>query len=183
VTALSFVEDTADAPPRDTTPPFADGGDFNPEYPGSTKEAPYGFTREGKPRVRKPYRYGDGQGGTTDNKAGRSPQNEKLAQQASDVLTTGVSIVGTIAMAVGFQRTAGAMAANIDGLAARNVAALQTDPALCRMILRAGPASARLVLVGSFAMFGFQVAPTAVAEWREFRDKGEGDDGAGTGDA
>lgn len=99
----------------------------------------------------------------------RAPSNDKLAQQATDVLIGMNEFIGTGAFFVGFTGTASAIAKHNEDFGIRAYNALIMDPALCKMILRGGMNSGRLALVLAYGMFAAKVAPVAAQEYREMR--------------
>jgi hypothetical protein len=70
-------------------------------------------------------------------------------------------------MAVGFNDTASAIAGANGLFEQQAMAALTTDPELCRLILKSGTKSAKFSLAFAYAGFGVQVLPTLVNEARD----------------
>jgi hypothetical protein len=69
-------------------------------------------------------------------------------------------------MMTGYHATASALAEREEAFREQAYAALVTDPALCRMILRAGTTSGKVSLIIAYAMLGAGVAPTAIMEYK-----------------
>lgn len=100
-------------------------------------------------------------------RTGVSGGNEKLAALATDALCQINGLMALGAMITGFIETAGAITSAEEDFKTRTHAALLTDPALCRTILKAGTSSAKIALCISYAFMGVSVLPTAVNEVRE----------------
>ena len=109
--------------------------------------------------------------GSSSGKAATRPsrKNSELAAAATESLVQINSLVAAGAMLAQFQQTASAMAAREDAFRTQAFAALQTDPALCQQILRAGQTSARMSLLLAYVSLGASVAPYAIAEAKERR--------------
>jgi hypothetical protein len=73
-------------------------------------------------------------------------------------------------MLVQFHATASAIAEREDAFREQVYAALVTDPALCRTILRAGTTSGKISLLIAYAMLGASVYPVARAEYNDKRE-------------
>src|SRR4030042_275246 len=158
--------------------------DPDTEYPCSACGRPLTYGGAG----RKPKRCTDRNGGdpecygsrkSSGARTGRAASNDKLAQQATDVLVSLNEFVGTGAFFVGFIGTARAIAGANEDFGVRAYNALVMDPSLCKMILRGGMNSGRLALLLAYGMFAAKVAPIAVGEYRTAREgAGREDEGA-----
>lgn len=93
--------------------------------------------------------------------------NATLAATAADALCqwNGLLVVGC--MVAGYHGTGSAIAERETAFREQAYAALVTDPALCRVILRAGTTSAKLSLLMAYGMLGIAVAPVAMTEFKE----------------
>jgi hypothetical protein len=104
-----------------------------------------------------------------------SGQN-RLAGQAADALVQLNCLIGTGLMVIppvlgreSMMETGAAIAAAQDGFRESAFEALKTDPALCRMIVRAGVTSGKLALMIAYGTMAISVAPTAYLELRKER--------------
>ena len=173
--ATDLVFETIDAP-RDDTPDISSEtvtGDYDPEFPGSTPEAPYGYLANGEPRKRRPK--GSGKGGNKNPVAtgSRTPASEKQAATAAALLARMNAMLGLGLMAMGLPMTAASLAEANDQFESMAKEALMTDPALCRKILSAGATSGKTALVFAYGMLGASVAPAAFVEFKERRAERE----------
>jgi hypothetical protein len=137
------------------------------EYPCEVcgREAgPYGG------RGRKPKFCDEHKKSTSKTRAASAPKNNALAAQAADALVQINGLVAFAATVMQYEYTGNTLRDAQDEFRTRAHAALVTDPALCRAILRGGPMSARAALILSYGMLATVVAPVAV---QEFRDKRE----------
>ena len=101
-------------------------------------------------------------------------QNAQLAASATEAL---VQLNGLIAMALMLTRmpqTAIAMSEAEEGFRESTMAALVTDPALCKTILRAGSTGGKVALGISYAMLAAAVAPVGVLEFKANRSEHAG---------
>ncbi len=101
-----------------------------------------------------------------------SGTNATLARQASDALGQYNSLlcVGMMIPSPNpfcLPRTASAIAVANDGFTEQAYNALLTDPALCKMILKAGGVSGKLLLLVAYGMLAVAVVPVGVEEYRE----------------
>ena len=165
--------------PSDETPPVVeeDQGWYDPEYPHSTPEHPYGYFPKSdgtpdfdRPRKRRPHgtRKSSGSGSAM-------PASPKQATAAAAILARMNGILGMGLMALGMPMTATQLAtanAEFESMAA---GALSTDPALCRKILSAGASSGKAQLAVAYAMLGAAVAPTAALEIKTARERRNSD--------
>jgi hypothetical protein len=92
--------------------------------------------------------------------------NAKLARQAAEVLAQLNSMLGLGAMFLGYPMTASAIGNTEDKFIDLAASALETDPGLCRVILRAGTKSARVGLAMAYAQLGMALAPVIVMEYK-----------------
>lgn len=136
---------------------------YNPEYPDSTPEAPYGYFPDGRPRKRRPK-------GTAKNASKRSAASESQARAAAGMLAKVNSLVGTSLMLFGMPMTATQIENANEQFEVFAYEALLSDPALCRKILSAGANSGKAGLAMAYAMLGLSVAPTAFMEIKARRE-------------
>jgi len=142
----------------DAIPPVADV-----EYPCDVcgKEAgPYSG------RGRKPRKCPEHKRGTSSSTPKTRGNNAVLAGQAVDALCQLNAFAGVGLMMTGYRATASALADREEAFREQAYAALVTDPALCRMILRAGTTSGKVSLIIAYAMLGAGIAPTAIVEYK-----------------
>jgi len=149
--------------PQDTPPPTS--GDYNPEYPGSTAEAPYGYKPDGTPYKRRP----KGTGGASGSGTVKSPASDAQAKSAAYLLSRANVIVGISLAAFGMPMTTAALADANEDFEKMAYEALLTDPALCRKILSAGATSGKAGLVMAYASLGVSIMPAARDELRAKR--------------
>lgn len=153
MSALTFEETTI---PDET--PQIDGVPFDPEFPGSTPEAPYGYKDDGTPYKRRP----GGRRKSTGNK--RMPATDAQARQAANLLGQLNTIIGFSLASLGLPQTGASLTAANDTFVEQAYGALLTDPGLCRKILGAGAQSGKAALVMAYGMLAISVVPTATAE-------------------
>lgn len=110
------------------------------------------------------------------------PKNEQLAAQATEALIQINGLASLGLLIAGLPLTATAIDNAKDGLREQLHAALITDPALCRTILRAGSGSAKLSLAVAYGMLAVSVVPVGVAEVRAKRAAAQSADEEGYGD-
>ncbi len=101
----------------------------------------------------------------------RKTNNDALAAQASAVLEQLNGVVAVMAMAVGFNMTASAIAANNDAFRENAYEALKTDPDLCKLICKGGVKSGKLALGLAYGAFGTQVVPVAMTEFKQKKEE------------
>lgn len=96
--------------------------------------------------------------------------NAALAAQASEALcqVNALAVMGL--MLAQLPDTASAVADREDVFREQAYAALLTDPALAKVILRAGTTGGKISLAIAYAMLGASVAPVAVMEFRAGRE-------------
>lgn len=170
---MSLFDVGGSAPVPDSAPPTDDYEDLSAvagviplavsSEDGYDPEAPYGRTKTG--RIRKRPVGSTRRTGT----AGPRGSNEVLATQAATLLVQVNAFAVTGLMIAGMRQTASEIAGRNDAFEAQVRSALLTDPDLCRTILRAGGASAKVSLLVAYGMLFGSVAPTAVMEYRELR--------------
>ena len=101
--------------------------------------------------------------------------NVVLARQAAAVLSqlNGLIAMGLLApvttIGLPLPQTATALAGAAEGFDETAYAALVTDPALCRLILRGGGASGKVALLIAYGMLAVAVVPVGMAEHKERR--------------
>lgn len=129
-------------------------------------------------RGRKPKFCDEHKAGTGKPRAkGGGARNDALAQEAANALSQLNALLGVCLLlpAVPFlgdnpaylPQTALAIAKADDGFNVAAYSALQTDPALCKMILRVGSAGGKLALIAAYGMLAGAVTPVAIEEYRE----------------
>ena len=150
---------------RDVAPPVETVGDFNPEYPGSTQEAPYGFKEDGTPYKRRPRASGGGSSGGR----GNMPATNGQATQAAALLGRANLLIAMVAGFAGMPATAAKITESNDAFEAMARDALATDPKLCKSILSAGSTSGKAGLAMAYVMLGGSLYATARDEVRELR--------------
>jgi len=96
----------------------------------------------------------------------REKSNDKLARQAANVLTGMNAGLGTGAYLLGLRGTAAAIRDANESFDPAAYEALKMDPGMCRMILRGGANSGKVMLAIAYLMLGMNVAPIAVTEYR-----------------
>lgn len=95
--------------------------------------------------------------------------NEKLANQAVDVLCQVNEMVAVGAMLAKLFGTASAISERNDAFREQAYQALLLDPGLCKTILRGGAKSGKFALIGAYAMLAVGVVPVAIEEVKELR--------------
>jgi hypothetical protein len=98
--------------------------------------------------------------------ATRKGGNDRAARQAADALMQINSLLGMAMLTpwVNLPMTASALAVANEPFGDQAFEALKTDPALCRMILRAGTTSGKAALVIAYGMLAFAISPVAAME-------------------
>lgn len=177
-TDLDFSK--TDIPSEDSAPEIDLGtADYNPEYPGSTEEAPYGFFDDGRPRKRKPrggpeptrLPPGWASSKTSTGSNRRVVASETKARQAASVLARGNWLLGIGLNALGMGMTADALDDANKNFEEMAFEALLTDPALCSKILNVGATGGKTALIMAYGMLGASVAPTAYTEMKTKRQE------------
>lgn len=183
--ALSIAEGTV---PQDETPesqdeaPVVDStestGWFNPEYPHSTEDHPYGFFPMSatdpspdfnRPRKRRPHNRSSS--GTAS--VATSARADSTARTAAKMLSRMNGLVGMGLIALGMPTSGAAIADAQETFEEMAYEALQTDPALARKILSAGATSGKAQLTMAYVMMVGQVAPAAYSEIKERREEND----------
>lgn len=155
--------------PQDETPPTFDAvtGDFDPDYPGSTQDHPYGFFPDGRPRKRRPHSRGSSASpSSTGPVSGRSKASESQARSAAALLAQMNVFVSGSVMLLGMPLTGQAINEANDQFRDMAYEALVMDPALCRKILSAGGSSGKAALIMAYGMLVMSIVPTGVMEIR-----------------
>ena len=150
---------TVPAPVEPDETPLLEGEAYNPEYPGSTPDAPYGFKPDGSAYRRRPK--------GTAKKAGndkRMPASDVAARTAASLLARMNTLVVFSLTAAGLPATGAAIAQGNQDFETMAYEALLTDPALCRKILSAGATSGKTALVMAYGMLTISVIPVAKSE-------------------
>lgn len=148
--------------PKDSPPPSVE--DFDPEYPGSTPDAPYGFKPDGTPYKRRPGKRGSGGSGR-----GNMPASNAQATQAAALLGRANLLMAMMLGFAGLPNTSAKIVESNGDFENMARDALLTDPALCRKILSAGGVSGKTGLAMAYVMLGGSVFSTAKSEIREVR--------------
>lgn len=158
--------------PQDEKPAI-DGVPFDPRYPGSTADAPYGFKPNGEPYKR----HHSGNGGSKGGKSVRNmPASDVQARSAAGVLATANKLLGMALLPI-LPATAVAIVDGNEQFEEMAFQALLSDPALCKKILSAGTSSGKAQLFMAYGAFGMSVAPTALAEVKAKRAERDESDG------
>lgn len=144
---------------RDDIPPLENPtGDYDPEYPGSTPEAPYGFKDDGTPYRRRPKGTAKKSGSSTPRKA---PASDSLARSAAGLLAQMNTLTGFSLAAFGFNETSESIVEANKRFEEMAYSALLNDPALCKRILSAGTNSGAAQLTLAYVALGLAVFPAA----------------------
>ena len=153
------VERPPDDDVRDDPPPFENpGGDFDPEYPGSTPEAPYGFKDDGTPYRRRPK--GTAKKGNA-SVARKGVASDSLARSAASLLAQMNTLTGFSLAAFGLNETAESIAEANKRFEEMAYGALLNDPALCKKILSAGTNSGAAQLTMAYVTLALSIFPAA----------------------
>jgi hypothetical protein len=153
----------------DDTPPVETviGSAYDPLYPGSTPDAPYGYKSDGSPYKRRPK--GSSNGVSAPRTVGRMPASETQAAAAAAVLARVNALIGMSLATFGFVETCSQLAEANPTFELMAKDALLTDPVLCRKILSAGTQSGKTQLYMAYGMLGASIAPACVSELRTKR--------------
>lgn len=158
MSALQITEvDNDETPPVSVEP----SPNKDPEYPGSTPDAPYGFKDNGEPYKRRPYapRTSSGKSRSTSGKS-----NDALASSAARMLCQINSLVGMSLTVFGMPQTAMDIEKANSDFETMATESLRTDPALCRKILSAGATSGRTGLTIAYIYLAGSAFPSARSE-------------------
>lgn len=90
--------------------------------------------------------------------------NATLAAQATEALWQINGVAAFLCMIAGMPATAGAIGEREASFREMCYNALLTDPAMCRLILKAGTNSAKISLTVCYGMFAAAIMPTAIME-------------------
>lgn len=176
MTSTFEVSDTPPPLPRDeapTTDSTLKTGSFDPRYPDSTPEAPFGYKPDGSPYKRHHSSHGKSSGGM------RLPATSKQAETAAAVLGKLNGLIALALWANGLKQTAEEMKNANDDFMQMAAEALAADPALCRKILSAGTSGAKAGLIMAYGMLAIDITPAVVKEMKEKKALKElEDDGA-----
>lgn len=141
---------------------------FDPRYPDSTPEAPFGYKADGTPYTR--HHGGKGsRGGNTSR--GSMPATAKQAETAAALLARLNMLFGLALTVAGMPESAASLALNNDQFETMARQALETDPALCRRILSVGATSGKAGLIVAYTMLGVSTFPDMRREYRENHPK------------
>lgn len=105
----------------------------------------------------------------TSDKAPASEGGSKLAATAAKVCANTWAQLGTAAFLMGMTGTAGVVSRKLDMYEDQCRMALESDPDMCRMILKNGTSSGRVAFAITNAMMAFSVVSTGVVELRAIR--------------
>ncbi len=160
-------------PPDDETPEFdTSASDYDPDYPGSTPEAPYGFKEDGTPYKRRP-KGSSGSSGKSAAAKAPSKANEALATSAARALCQVNTLIGMSLTVFGMPKTAEDMEKANAQFEIMAKESLRTDPALCRKILSAGASSGRTGLLVAYMYLVGSAFPAARTELKARRAEHE----------
>ncbi len=159
---MTIVFDTAEIPDMepDSVPDLSDV-----EYPCEVcgkESGPYGG------RGRKPKRCPEHKKQTRSNNSPKITGN--IANQAAQAVAVLEQLNGAMALglsALSMFKTAGAIVEYNPTFRDSAYNALLVDPELCKMILKSGAVSGKMMLGLAYAGMGMAVAPTAVMEYRD----------------
>lgn len=150
------------APPMDEPTPVA--APFNPEFPDSTADAPYGYFPDGRIRKRRPH----GSRKTATSSVTRMPASESSARSAAGLLATLNNLIAVgITTAAGLPRTGAAITEGNAQFESMAYEALLADPALCKKILSVGASSGKGALALAYVTLGATIVPAAISEVKE----------------
>lgn len=159
---------------KDETPPdFAAPGpaDVAPATDDVLSCAVCGVALEYSGRGRKPQRCPEHRRASGSTKsAPKNTTNERLAVQATEALVQINRLTGFGLRVLGMPETGATIAYAEDVFREQALAALMTDPGLCKQILAAGQVSAKASLALAYGMLGMQVAPVAMLEIKAKRE-------------
>lgn len=153
--------DGTDAPDDATPQVETPTGDYDPRYPGSTEDAPYGYKPDGTPYKR---HHGAGKREKTGLP---STRNEGNARAAASLLAR-LNLMAVMALQTSnLPKTAEAISENNAMFEQMAYQSLVNDPALCRKILGAGAASGKTGLIMAYAFLGISAVPAVRIEIQE----------------
>lgn len=189
-----FVIGEGVVPPDEKPDPTADSsGDslssdganwFNPDFPYSTEEHPYGYFPDGKggwdfdrPRKNKPRGYG-GTGTTSSGGVKGHPASEKSARAAAKLLAQMNLFVGMGISAFGMRMTAQELVDANSQFEEMAFQALLSDPKLCAKIMSAGLSSGRSQLMFAYLALAGALTPVAMQDIKNIRAERESGEAA-----
>ena len=153
-----------DAPPGTSMPEGATS--FDPEFPGSTEEAPYGYKPDGTPYKRRPNGGGRPKGSGIKGKG-----NESNARAAANMLCMMNNMLGVSLSMFGLPLTGAAIADANAQFEVMAIEALRTDPALCRKIMSAGATTGKTQLILAYGYLGMSAFPAMREEYAARRSE------------
>ena len=164
------ITDVPDEAPE-TDNPVSTTGDYDPQYPGSTPDAPYGFKPDGTPYKRRPR----GTGGSKKT-VGRMPATDSMATQAAALLASANNLLGMGLHVFGMPMTSERLQEANKQFEAMAFQALLSDPALCRKILANGAVGGKAMLAMAYLNLGASLYPVARQEFTERKVLTDGND-------
>lgn len=165
-----LVERPVDIEP-DEAPDFGNAGSFDPEYPGSTPEAPYGYKEDGTPYKRRPRGSGKSSGKSPTKR--KTAASEPLARSAAGLLAQMNTLTGFSLAAFGFNETSESIAKANERFEDMAYGALLNNPDLCKKILSAGTNSSTAQLSMAYVTLALAIFPSAR---NDIKRKRENDD-------
>lgn len=120
-------------------------------------------------RGRKPTRCEEHRKRSGVKRVASTTSNTKLAGDAVEVLSQINSLLTAGMFVTGFPESASALASTDETFRAQAHAALLTDPDLCRVIVRGGGLSGKVMLAFAYGGMLMSAAPVMLTEWREKR--------------
>lgn len=165
----------ADIPTEpDETPEWISGhAPFDPQYPDSTPEAPYGFKKDGTPYTRHHGKRSQSSGGSVR----KMPANPAMAKSAAGLLARLNLLFGLAIHTSGLEATAMELRKANEQFEELAYEALSADPVLCKKILGAGATGGKTGLIVAYSMLGVAIVPTARTEIIERRRARESENG------
>jgi len=151
-------------------------GWFDPTYPFSTEEHPYGFfpisatnpePDFNRPRKRRPHSRARGE---RLGSVASSSRADSTARTAAAMLARMNSLIGMGLVAFGMPLSGEVITDANKVFEDMAYEALQSDPALARKILSAGATSGKAQLTMAYVMFAGQIAPVAYMEVKQGRN-------------
>lgn len=143
----------------DEPPDFDTGPNFDPEYPGSTPEAPYGYKEDGTPYKRRPR--GAGKSASKSTGKRNTVASDAMARSAAGLLAQVNILTGLSLAAFGFNETVETIKEANSRFEEMAYGALLNDPALCKKILSAGTNSGAMQLSMAYLTLGLAIFPSA----------------------
>lgn len=176
--ALTFDEVSVDVPASqlDAAPETTDDAHYCQEA-GCTNEVFRNGTRGRWPKYCGEHKRGAKSGSTGSKRAApaQAKQAATVLGQYNDMVALALSVVSmTPQIPLNLSHTASALAAVNDGFVEQAEAALATDPALCRAILRVGKMGGRAALVMAYVSLGVGIAPGVMADIAAMKESRNG---------